>query len=73
MYYQGPACVLQGVNWESAAYVVDHLGCSGDDEVTAIDVSDRFIAIQYHVEATIDIFDRRSKERVYRLEGDFYS
>ena len=57
----------QGTNWESAAYEVHRF--STEDEVTALDVSDRHIAVQYHAEPAIDVFDRESKERLFRLEG----
>ena len=57
----------QGTNWESAAYEVHRF--STEDEVTALDVSDRHIAVQYHAEPIIDVFDRDSKERLFRLEG----
>ena len=37
--------------------------------MTALDVSERHIAVQYHVEPHIDVFDRKSKKRQFRLEG----
>ena len=57
----------QGTNWESAAYELESF--SVDDEVTALDVSEEHIAVQYHVEPNIDVFDRKSKKRLFRLEG----
>ena len=42
---------------------------SVEDEVTALDVSEEHIAVQYHVEPNIDVFDRKSKKRLFRLEG----
>ena len=59
--------LLQGTNWESAAYEVERFFI--EDEVTALDVSEQHIVVQYHVEPHIDVFDRKSKKRLFRLEG----
>ena len=40
-----------------------------EDEVTALDVSEEHIAVQYHVEPHIDVFDRKSRRKIFRLEG----
>lgn len=57
----------QGTNWESAAYEVERF--SVEDEVTALEVGAEHIAVQYHVEPHIDVFDRKSRRRIFRLEG----
>jgi len=61
---------FEGTNWESAAYEVEHFFI--EDEVTALDVSEQLIVVQYHVESHIDVFDRKSKKRLFRLEGHDY-
>jgi hypothetical protein len=59
--------IVQGTNWGSAAYNLDRLTCV--DEVTALDVTDSYIAIQYHVEPLIDIYDAKTKQKLFQLEG----
>ncbi len=57
-----------GVDWESACYEVDEIkfadGCDDDEneveagEAAALDLNERFIAVQYLADSHIDVFDR---------------
>jgi len=62
--------IIQGADWESVNYVVKRFSC--EDEVTGMDVSDRYIVAQYFMDPVIDVFDRKSQKLLYHLEGHEY-
>jgi len=62
--------IIKGADWESVNYVVKKFGC--EDEVTGMDVSDRYIVAQYFLDPIIDVFDRKSQKLIHRLEGHEY-
>ena len=62
--------IIQGADWESVNYVVKRFSC--EDEVTGMDVSDRYIVAQYFLDPVIDVFDRKSQKLLHRLEGHEY-
>ena len=45
---------------------------SCEDDVTGMDVSDRYIVAQYFLDPVIDVFDRKSQKLIHRLEGHEY-
>jgi len=62
--------IIPGADWESVNYVVKKFSC--EDEVTGLDVSDRYIVAQYFLDPVIDVFDRKSQKLLHRLEGHEY-
>ena len=61
---------ISGTDWESVCYEVDKIKIGDDEEeVTAMDVSDKYVALQYHIEPHIDIFDKKDKKFLRRIEG----
>jgi len=51
--------IIKGADWESVNYVVKKF--SSEEEVTGMDVSDRYIVAQYFLDPIIDVFDRKSQ------------
>eukprot|EP00091_Calanus_sinicus_P010700 TRINITY_DN24688_c0_g1_i1.p1 TRINITY_DN24688_c0_g1~~TRINITY_DN24688_c0_g1_i1.p1 ORF type:complete len:123 (+),score=32.82 TRINITY_DN24688_c0_g1_i1:250-618(+) len=51
--------IIKGADWESVNYVVKKFSC--EEEVTGMDVSDRYIVAQYFLDPIIDVFDRKSQ------------
>ena len=39
---------------------------------TGLDVSESYIAAQYYIESAIDVYDRKSFEHLFRLDGHEY-
>jgi len=62
--------IIKGADWESVNYVVKKF--SSEEEVTGMDVSDRYIVAQYFLDPIIDVFDRKSQKLIHRLEGHEY-
>lgn len=62
--------IIKGADWESVNYVVKKFSC--EEEVTGMDVSDRYIIAQYFLDPIIDVFDRKSQKLIHRLEGHEY-
>ena len=62
---------LEGIDWESLNYGLKTLDCE-EDEITGLDVSDKYIVVQYYIEPAIDVYDRSTFERLFRLDGHEY-
>eukprot|EP00092_Neocalanus_flemingeri_P075476 GFUD01093493.1.p1 GENE.GFUD01093493.1~~GFUD01093493.1.p1 ORF type:complete len:511 (+),score=129.28 GFUD01093493.1:81-1613(+) len=62
--------IIKGADWESVNYIVKKFSC--EDEVTGMDVSDRYIVAQYFLDPVIDVFDRKSQKLLHHLEGHEY-
>lgn len=61
---------ISGTDWESVCYQVDKIKIGDEEEeVTAIDVSEHFIALQFHIDPEIHIFDRKTKALAFKLLG----
>lgn len=48
------------------------LTCDGEAEVTALAVSPSFLVLQFYLEPGLDVYDARTRRRLYRLEGHEY-
>jgi len=66
-----PIVQLEGIDWESVNYQLKKLQCE-EDEITGLDVSSSYIAVQYYIESGIDIYDRKSFKHLFRLDGHEY-
>ena len=55
-------CRIDGVDWESARYSSQSFDISTGD-VSAIDVNDKFIVVQFLVETAIDVYDSTTHGR----------
>ena len=47
------------------------MGLAEASAVEQLEVGAEHIAVQYHVEPHIDVFDRKSRRRIFRLEGSY--
>jgi WD40 repeat protein len=65
---------ISGYDWESVDYSVSALPSevSHGEEVTAMDVSDRYLALQYFSEPRIDVFDAAAGAHLFSLQGHSY-
>ena len=64
----GPV-ILPGHDWESADVTVDTMKFDSGEEVTAMDVSDLYIALQFHIDPGIEVYERSSKQLFKKLEA----
>jgi len=65
------ATKLEGIDWESLNYTLKEFNCQ-EDEITGLDVCEKYVVVQYYIEPAIDVYDRMTFELLFRLEGHEY-